>query len=58
MDNFELFNKDGEIRLVKWKDLEELFVELIRAYIPFCVVYDGAYIIVRSIDYCIDSGEK
>ena len=58
MSNIEQFQNDGEIRLIKWTDIQDLVCMLVSDMIPFCVVYDKEYVIVRSIDWVYDSGEK
>ncbi len=57
MSHFEQFKKNGEIRLIKWIDIKGLICLLVSDMTPFCVIYDKEFVIVRSIDYCMDDGK-
>ena len=57
MSDLGNFQKNGEIRLIKWIDIKGLICLLVSDMIPFCVIYDKEFVIVRSIDYCMDDGK-
>jgi hypothetical protein len=54
---FETFQKDGEVKFEHDVDFIDLVSALAGRNIPFCVVYDGNLIVVRSIDYTLDDGK-
>jgi hypothetical protein len=54
---FETFQKDGEVKFEHDVDFIDLVVDLIGDNVPFCVVYDGSSIIVKSIDFALDDGK-